>query len=43
MNVSNCIYEQTKDKNWGFDYPRMVKEYFGDMYLCLKEYLPLMK
>lgn len=41
--VSEKIYEQTKDKNWGFDYPRMVKEYFGDMYLCLKEYFPLMK
>lgn len=41
--VSEKIYEQTKDKNWGFDYPRMVKEYFGDMYLCLKEFLPLMK
>ncbi|MBT9166874.1 MAG: hypothetical protein DDT19_00198 [Syntrophomonadaceae bacterium] len=41
--VSNKIYEQTKDKNWGFDYPRMVREYFGDMYLCLKEFYPLMK
>jgi len=41
--VAEKIYEQTKDKNWGFDYPRMVREYFGDMYLCLKEYLPLMK
>lgn len=41
--VSSKIFEQTKDKNWGFDYPRMVKEYFGDMYLCIKEYFPLMK
>lgn len=41
--ISEQIYEQTKDKNWGFDYPRMIKEYFGDMYLCLKEFLPLMK
>lgn len=41
--VSDKIYEQTKDKNWGFDYPRMVREYFGDMYLCLKEFYPLMK
>ena len=40
--VSDKIYEQTKDKNWGFDYPRMVREYFGDMYLCLKEFFPLM-
>lgn len=41
--VSDKIFEQTKDKNWGFDYPRMVREYFGDMYLCLKEFYPLMK
>lgn len=41
--VSDKIYEQTKDKNWGFDYPRMVREYFGDMYLCLLEFFPLMK
>jgi hypothetical protein len=41
--VSDKIYDQTKDKNWGFDYPRMVREYFGDMYLCLKEFYPLMK
>lgn len=43
MHISDLIYEQTKDKNWGFDYPRMIREYFGDMYLCLKEFLPLMK
>ncbi len=42
-NISSNIYQETKDKNWGFDYPRMVKEYFGDMYLCMKEFLPLMK
>ena len=41
--ISEEIYQQIKDKNWGFDYPRMVKEYFGDMYLCLKEFYPLMK
>lgn len=42
-NISLQIYEQTKYKNWGFDYPRMVKEYFGDMYLCMKEFYSLMK
>jgi DNA modification methylase len=41
--VSDKIYEQTKDKNWGFDYPRMVREYFGDMYLCMKEFYELLK
>jgi hypothetical protein len=42
-DISEKIYEQTKSKNWGFDYPRMVQEYFGDMYLCLKKLYPLMK
>ncbi len=41
--ISDNIYEQTKEKNWGFDYPRMVREYFGDMYLCLKTFYPLLK
>lgn len=41
--VSDKIYEQTKLKNWGFDYPRMVREYFGDMYLCMKEFYNLLK
>ena len=41
--ISDKIYKQTKDKNWGFDYPRMVREYFGDMYLCLETFYPLMK
>jgi DNA modification methylase len=41
--VSDRINEQTKDKNWGFDYPRMVKEYFGDMYLFMKEFYELLK
>lgn len=42
-SISDAIYEMTKDKNWGFDYPRMIREYFGDMYLCLREYYMLMK
>jgi DNA modification methylase len=41
--ISDLIYEQTKNKNWGFDYPRMVREYFGDMYLCMKEFYSLLK
>jgi len=41
--VSNKIFEQTKDKNWGFDYPRMVREYFSDMFLCMKEFYGLLK
>lgn len=43
MECSAKVYEQTKNKNWGFDYPRMVREYFGDMYLCMKEFYPILK
>jgi DNA modification methylase len=43
IKITNQIYEQTKDKNWGFDYPRMVREYFGDMYLCMQEFYDLLK
>lgn len=41
--ISQQIYLQTKDKNWGFDYPKMVREYFGDMFLCLREFFDLLK
>ncbi len=43
VKVSDHVYEQTKDKNWGFDYPRMVREYFGDMYICMREFYDLLK
>jgi hypothetical protein len=35
--VSAAVDEKLKGKNWGWDYARMVREYFGDMLLCLKE------
>jgi len=41
-DIADKIYQQTKDKNWGFDYPRMVREYFGDMYLCIKRIYPVL-
>jgi len=34
--VSAAVAERVKDKKWGWDYPRMVREYFGDMSLCLQ-------
>ena len=37
QDVSAAIHEVTKNKNWGWDYPRMVREYFGDMFACLRE------
>ena len=38
QEVADQIEEALSDKNWGFDYPRMVREYFGGMYVCLKEF-----
>lgn len=26
------------DKNWGFDYPKMIQQYFSDMWVCLENY-----
>ena len=43
QKVANKIGEELKDKNWGWDYPRMIREYFGDMYLCLKECKKVLK
>ena len=41
--ISKEIAVKLKDKSWGWDYPRMVKEYFGDMYLCLRETKKILK
>jgi hypothetical protein len=43
MDVSDRIAKALEDKNWGFDYPKMVKEYFGDMYLSLVEFHEILK
>ena len=40
--VADSIREALVDRNWGWDYPRMIREYFGDMYLCLREIHPLL-
>ncbi|MFA5771705.1 MAG: DNA methyltransferase [Thermoplasmata archaeon] len=40
--VANKIAVALKDKNWGFDYPRMIREYFGDMFLNLKSHLEIL-
>ena len=41
--ISKKIAVKLKNKSWGWDYPRMVKEYFGDMYLCLRETKKILK
>jgi DNA modification methylase len=43
QDVSAAIHELTKDKNWGWDYARTVREYFGDMLVCLQECLRVLK
>jgi DNA modification methylase len=40
---SEQIASALSDKNWGFDYPRMIREYFGGMYISLKEFYKVMK
>ena len=43
QSVSSAIDEILKDKNWGWDYARTVREYFGDMLVCLREMLRVLK
>lgn len=43
QEVADAIHEKTKDKNWGWDYPRMVREYFGDMFLALQSFGKVLK
>lgn len=40
-SISKITKELTiklSDKNWGFDYPKMIQQYFSDMWLCLENY-----
>lgn len=43
QKVANKIDKKLQGKDWGWDYPRMIREYFGNMYLCLKEYKKILK
>ena len=43
QEVANNIGRALSNKNWGWDYPRMIKEYFGDMYLAMKEFRTILK
>ncbi len=42
QDVTEQLEKALSDKNWGFDYPRMIREYFGGMYVCLKEMYKVM-
>lgn len=33
--ITGELRERLRDKNWGFDYPKMVEMYFSDMYISL--------
>lgn len=38
LNIKLELTEKLKDKNWGFDYPKMVQQYFSDMWTCMENY-----
>ncbi len=37
-NITNQVALRLKDKNWGFDYPKMINQYFADMWVALEIY-----
>jgi len=43
QEIAESIHQKTRDKNWGWDYPRMVREYFGDMFLALQSFGQVLK
>ncbi|MCL5976183.1 MAG: site-specific DNA-methyltransferase, partial [Candidatus Parvarchaeota archaeon] len=43
QKVAEEIRTALNNKNWGWDYPRMIKEYFGDMYLSMMEFKKVLK
>ncbi len=43
QEVSDKIASALSNKKWGWDYPRMIREYFGDMYLSLLEFKKVLK
>lgn len=42
-NVVHKLEEAFKDKKWGWDYPRMILEYFGDIYLAMHQTIEVLK
>jgi hypothetical protein len=43
QSVANSIDTALNDRKWGWDYPRMIREYFGDMYLCMETFKRVLK
>lgn len=36
--ITNEVAFRLKDKDWGFDYPKMIAQYFADMWVALENY-----
>lgn len=43
QDVAEKLESAFANKNWGWDYPRMVREYFGDMFIVLQKMKYVMK
>lgn len=43
QKVANAVEEALSDRRWGWDYPRMIREYFGDMYLSLEAFKEILR
>jgi DNA modification methylase len=43
QKVANAVEEALSDRKWGWDYPRMIREYFGDMYLSLESFKEVLR
>ena len=41
-SITSELRERLKDKNWGFDYPKMIEMYYTDMYKALENYYRLL-
>lgn len=37
QDIAQKLEDALNDKKWGWDYPRMIQEYFGDIFLALKQ------
>jgi len=43
QNIAKNLEKAFEDKYWGWDYPRMIREYFGDLYLSLNAFKEVLR
>ncbi len=43
IKITSEMNSRLSDKNWGFNYPRMVREFFGDMFLVMENSFKILK